>query len=519
MNKTLRFLIHIFIHFGIVQPLYGQQLQGRSFFSPRSQSTNIAREMSGWYPHIYQYGMDTNYSSIVLNPAYAHSVRPARLAEFLFGTDTLAISGSTIENRGPDDILADYFGLSPQFASVVTITPKIKNAMINFDGFWGLDKYCKGLYVRVHAPCVVTKWDLEMCEDVELSGENVPFPPLYMDEGAVQPASDTFLNVLNGTIRFGQMQEPLAYGKVHGAQTKTGVSDIQCTLGWNFILEERGHFGLSVRAAAPTGTKPKSHFLFEPIVGNAHHWELGMGLSALSLIWEKDGEQALSFCVELNMMYSFASKQKRSFDLLLNGFGSRYMLVKEFEGGSDYTGNLSPLINHSTLDCKVHVDLQCDILFMFDYTYNGLVFDIGYNGWIRSREKIALDGCIPSNTFALKGIQNVFLDTDQLSNLTQSTATLHGNNLSDQVVVADTTPIFISTDDLNIHSAGAWRMLTHKIFAYLGYSWFDNTLRYKPFIGIGGEIEFEGENERNSIQVDKPTMSQLGLWVKIGFDC
>jgi len=522
MNKTLLLFMHILIHVTMASSLCSQQLQGRSFFSPRSQSTNLAREMSGWYPHIYQYGMGTNYGSIVINPAYAHSVRPARIAEFLFGTDTLAISGSTIENRGPEDILADYFGLSPQFASVINITPKIKNLMVNLDGYWGLDKYCKGLYVRIHAPLVWTRWDVQMWEDIELTGQNIPFAPLYMDEDAVPAATNTFLDVLNGSIRFGQMQEALAYGKVNGAQTKTGISDVQCTLGWNFILEERGHFGLSLRAAVPTGTKPESRFLFEPLVGNGHHWELGVGLSALSLLWEKDGDQALSFCVELNMMYSFASKQKRSFDLLPNGFGSRYMLVKEFDENGNYTGKLSPLINHTTLDCKVHIDLQCDILFMFSYTYNGVVFDIGYNGWIRSREKIALDGCIPKNRFALKGIQNVFFNTGQLSDITQSTATLHGNNLSEsnQILVADAAPpVFINTEDLNLHSAGAWRMLTHKIFAYLGYSWFESTLRYKPFIGIGGEIEFEGENERNSVQVDKPTMSQLGLWLKVGFDC
>jgi len=520
MHKTLLFFIYILIPLSWIAPLCGQQLEGRSFFSPRSQSTNLAREMSGWYPHIYQYGMTTNYSSIAINPAYAHSVRPARIAECLFGTDTLAISGSTIENRGPQDLLADYFGLSPQFASVVKISPEIKNLMINIDGYWGFDKYCNGLYARVHVPLVWTRWRLDMCEEVELTGQTVPFPPLYMAQEAIPAPTDTFLDVLNGTIRFGQMQEPLAYGKVNGAQTTTGVSDIQFTLGWNFILEERGHLGLSLRAAAATGTKPKSRFLFEPLVGNGHHWECGIGLSALSLLWEKDGEQELSFCVELNMMYSCASKQKRSFDLSPNGLCSRYMLVKEFDENGNYTGHLSPLINHTTLDCKIHIDVQCDILFMFDYTYNGLVFDIVYNGWIRSREKIALDACFAKNRFALKGIQDVLFNTGELSNITQSSATIHGNNFSDQVIVADPIPpLFISGDDLNLLSATAWRMLTHKIFGYIGYSWFESTLRYKPFIGIGGEIEFEGENERNSVQVDKPTMSQLGLWFKVGFDC
>ncbi len=48
------------------------------------------------------------------------------------------------------------------------------------------------------------------------------------------------------------------------------------------------------------------------------------------------------------------------------------MLVKEFDEDGNYTGKLAPLINKTTLDCKVRINLQVEIVFMFDYTYCAL---------------------------------------------------------------------------------------------------------------------------------------------------
>jgi hypothetical protein len=528
-------------------------LQGHSFFYARSQSVNAAREIAGWLPHIHRSDMmDENYSSFVTTGAYNHSLHGNRIAEALFGTDELFISGSTTTNRGVNDILADYFGLSPDFESTVSVEPTIQSAILAFSAFFGLNKWCRGLYLQIHAPIAWTKWNLGLEETIFEGASNIPFPANYMDVNATPPGAQSFVQALQGCTTFGQMQEPLQFGKVCGSQVKKSVSDIQIALGWDFLLSEYGFAGFNIRCAAPAGNRSKSVFLLEPIVGNGHHWELGGGFAGRGLIWEKDGEQELSFFGTINMTHLFASKQRRSFDLgqdICQVFpdpqecpcdekqichvmprhdllGSRYMLVKEFDENGNYTGNLAPLINKTTLDCNVRINLQVDLVLMFDYTYCGFVFDVGYNGWIRSREIISLgDKCFPECTFAvdtlgLKGIQNVTFDSGVLSNATQSNATLFGNYLSDRVVVADPNPpVFIKPFDINIDSPASPLAITHKFFMYFG--WTDERDCWcviTPFFGFGGEVEFEGINTRNAVEPLKTTMSQWGVWAKFGFD-
>jgi len=507
-------------------------LQGKSFFNARSQSEDAARELTGWHPFIHRFGIDKNYACYAFNTGYARSIRANRIAQALFGTDQLVVSGSMVTNRGPNDILADYFGLSPAFLADVHLAPRIQNAFFDFQAFWGLDAWCKGLYVQLHAPAVWTEWDLNLTECATDNGSSTPFPALYMAEDSIAAPVHSFVEALKGNTTFGQMQDPLRFGKVDGAQSKGGLSDVQLALGYDFILRENGHAGFNLRCAIPTGSRPKGEYLFEPVVGNGKHWELGVGFSGDVLVWEKDGDQELHFFADINATHLFDARQKRSFDLGepcdcddMTNFGSRYILIKEFDADGNYDGKLAPLINKTTLPCKVNVSIEVDMVFMFGYTYRDFIFDIGYNGWIRAKERIELDNCdcrFPSNKYALKGIQDVALNGGIPSNSTQSTATLMGNNFADQNMVSDTNPpIFITEQDIDPDSAAVPRALTHKFFAYLGYAWQERAEQNKvvPFVGLGSDIEFEGINERDTEQPNKTTLSQWSFWIKFGISC
>ncbi len=498
----------------VTSQLHGVDLlRGISFFSQRSQSTNAAREIVGLHPFIYKYDATSNYVTIALTPVYNQSVRPRRIAQALFGTNILSISGSLVDGRGQDDMLADYFGLSQQFQSRVKLEPLIQNALIDFQLYIGLDSWVSGLFFYAHMPAGWTQWNLQIEEKIFNAGNNTPFPAGYMAPGETNAPFKSFKDAMKGETNFGSIQA-LKFGKIDGAQAKSGISDIQLTLGWNFILEENSHVGLSIRTAIPTGSRTNSEFLFEPILGNGKHWELGVGFTSHVVIWEKDAQQELALYADVNLMHLFKARQRRSFDLCENGFGSRYILTKIFDETGATTGTALPLINQTTLTCKVHTDIQTDIVLMFGYTYQDIVFDIGYNGWIRSKEKITLNQDIEKDRFGLKGIQNV------IDNFTQSTATLVGNNFADQSSVADTnSPKFVKNQDINVRSARSPLVLTHKLFTHIGYAWKNENEEHAiPFIGIGGEIEFEGINEHNTAEPpDNTTMSQWGIWLKGGF--
>ncbi len=256
------------------------------------------------------------------------------------------------------------------------------------------------------------------------------------------------------------------------------------------------------------------------MIGNGKHWEIGGGFAGRILVWEADGEQELSVFTEINFTHLCRARQCRSFDLCLcpDGFGSRFILLKQFDSSGNYTSTLLPTINVTTLSCDVRIDLQFEFLLMLGYTYNGFVADLGYNGWIRSKERISLCEGIPPRTYGLKGIQNVATIAGQPSLTTQSHATLHGNYFSDMALVADPdSPQFISTADINVDSAASPMVLTHKIFGHISYGWEEMHANWcMPFLGIGTSVEFEGINTADTKKPNRNTLSQWAIWAKGG---
>jgi len=499
----------------IAQSAHAQPLQGKSFFLPRSQGTNAALDISGVHPLLHRYNQKSCYGAFAVSPFVSKSVRANRIAEAFFGTDVLTISGSQVSNRGQEDFLADYFGLSPDFASTVFVNPTIASFQVAFNAYFHFDQWVRGLYSYMKLPVVYTTWNLRLSEEITDNGITVPYPPNYMAETAVFAPATSFIQALAGHQVFGELAEPLKFSRVCGAQNKTGCAEFQWLVGYDFILRENGHVGFNLRMAAPTGSRPGAEFMFEPVVGNGKHWQLGCGFDGHVLLWENNGDRELNLWASATLDHLFKSKQCRTFDLKCDRFGSRFILLKEFDADKNYTGRMFPGPNILTLQANVSISIEFEFLLMFAYTHNGTVVDIGYNGWVRGNERISLEKCLPSNTYALKGIQNVSVAPAILSNETQSNATLFGNPFAAQAIVADPNPpIFINSALIDISSAESPLAISHKIFTHIGHIW-DKKV-WKPFVGIGGQIEFEGINTRETRQPLKPNLSQWGIWLRGG---
>lgn len=497
---------------------FNQPLHGKTFLAPRSQSVNAARELTLWHRYINQYCKNF-YGAFSITPEYGHSFRPARLAEYFFADDELVITGSKVTNRdNTTQILADYFGLSPLFQSTVRMEPEIRTALIDFDLYLGYHDY----YFRMHIPFVWTKWIFELHETIspEVLPQS-PYPALYMAPAVVTPPASSFTQAIAGNLTWGDVTQPLQFGRIAGAQSEHGFAEAQVALGYNFINCEIGHAGLNIRGSIPAGTRSKAIYLFEPFIGNGHHAELGVGFTGHLMLWEKDGQQNVGIYTDANITHLFNSRQRRSFDLInpsdpenlnFQGFGTRYILAKEFDALGNYDGKILPTIDVTTLECDVSVAIQIDAVIMASYEYCGYTADLGYNVWFRSREMISNRDPIPHNKYALKGIQNA------VGNATQSTATIFGDSFSAQALVADPNPpVFFNDDQIYESSAEATRGFTHKVFGSFGYSWQECDYCVEPFIGIGGEVEFEGLNPRHEIKANKNSISQWGIWIKGGF--
>lgn len=500
-----------------------QPLHGKTFLAPRSDSVNAARELVLWHRYINQYCQDF-YGAFSVTPEYKHSFRPNRLAEYFWAVDSLVIAGSQVPNRTPrEDILGDYFGLSPSFESTVRMDPEIRTGLIDFDVYLGYQNF----YLRAHIPYVWTKWTYNLNEMETPGTPNTPYPAGYMAAGPVTPPATSFTQAINGGLSWGDVRA-LEFGRIDKPKGISGFAEAQIALGWNFINTPLGHAGLNIRGSIPAGTRSKAIYLFEPIIGNGHHAELGVGFTSHAMLWEKDGNQDISIFCDINLTHLFASRQRRSFDLInpadpenleYLGFATRYILAKQFIGGA-YTGVTLPVIDITTLECDVSMAIQMDAVIMASYECTGYTVDLGYNAWFRSREMISNREPIPNNMYALKGIQDVAGPGPLGSIATQSTATIFGNSFADQALVADPNPpVYFNDSMIDERSAQATRGFTHKFFGDFGYTWDDCTCMHwvSPFFGIGGEVEFEGLNPRHEIKANKNSISQWGVWLKGGF--
>ncbi len=577
------------------------------YFSIRSQATNIAREMVGWTNHVNLYDVGNLYGSGSFTLEYTRSTKSNRIAQCLFGSDLLGdrcdcaaitISGSAVSDRNvKKDWLADYFGLPTDFQSTLNFRPRIENVIADFNFFLGLDNWLSGLWFRLDIPLVYTKWDFNFRECISNAGtKNLPIG--YFSDivtlGTEQPASSNIYpnaygvaraSLLNSFEEFSGCKKvpnlgtnvtfkPLCFaqmGSICEPKTKTKIADLQFALGYNFWQNGKHHAGLGILGAAPTGNAPEGISVFEPIVGNGNHWEVGLFFTSHFTFWQTEDEfQHVGLYIDGTVSHLFKTKQKRTFDLK-NKPNSRYMLAEKLgtpvnslfafptetnlaipvAPSAQFKNELSTIANLTTLDVDVSVGVQADIAFMLAYRRGDLVWDVGYNLWVRNCEKIKLDCTCPTpfadKTWELKGDSYVygFDGADAPPNrraialsATQSKANIHqGTNAgstspistnpnvdnvqfaySKDVAINPATgdtyifnrpdastfdtanglaqhtktskdPLFLTDCDIDLDGART-KGLSHKLFTNISYTWSDMSGRWAPYLGVGAEGEF-----------------------------
>lgn len=577
MNRvqSRRVLVFSLLFTSVANSLGVANFNTRSFFSTRSQAVNAVRELVSWQEQIHKCEYEHLYTTFAATAEYGRSFNPKRIARFLFGCDTLTFSGSrVIHERKPDEILADYFGLPADFKSIITVSPRITNFIMDLDWYLGLDGCVPGLYVKLHLPIVHTKWDLNINECIVDAGMSfTSHPGGYMSAEPIERSelAPSVKEAFRGSTVFGDMREPLKFGKIFGRQRLIRVAELQAVLGYDFFCDTWYHFGLNVRVAAPTGNRSTAEFIFEPMVGNGHHWEFGGGLTSHVQLYQSENEKhRLALYLDANITHLFSAKQKRSFDFTKNGSLSRYILLEQIgapasglniannvAAPNQYQGRLLPAINETTLDAKISIPVQADVVLKFAYQRNGLEIDWGYNFWGRSKEKLRTRDCFPSNCFALKGDAQLYGfdqgdETPIALNATQSLAiinrgqgttnfvagaefqNLNANNPVEalnssnvalfQVTPADAAMLGINTlpvstsdpaillDDkaIDCDSALVPRAIAHKIFTHIGYVW-DRAPEVTPYLGFGADVEWACP-----CVCDNSAHSQWALWVKGG---
>lgn len=407
----------------------------------RSQGLNTPRHMVGMIQQLYMDPARNHlHGAVDATLFYTRSFDTDVLTECLFGIkecDSITISGSQVSDRAATDWLADYFYLPTDFKSSISFSPRIDNIGAEFSLYVGLDEWAPGLYFAVHAPLVHSRWDLNMCETIDMKGSNTHAPGYFTPDALSRnDMLANFTQYAEGCIAgpvtqaVGNAELTTTFQNLRNARmtvdalNQTRLADLRATVGYNFVRKERFRMGLQGLMAAPVGNRPEGEYLFDPVIGNGHHWELGVGLNLNGAAWRsQDQEKQIIFSLDAKATHLFASRQLRTFDLKGKPF-SRYMLVERM--GTSVTGNLKgggtaataqfkqeflPVANLTKLCVDVSNNAQAELTAMITLASDNFSWDIGYNFWARTCENFTLRGPNPfdnNSKWALKGDSHVY---------------------------------------------------------------------------------------------------------------
>ncbi len=513
---------------------------GCGSFLPRPQGRDTA---AFFFPYLYGADMGDQCFTGFVGFRYQQTFKGDRIAECLFGSDRLVFEGSEFPGRDENALAADDFGLGTRSKNIVRFDPRIRNYNVDFAGRVELGPWMEcleGAYFQVNATATHSKWDLRPCETQETPSGDGKFPACYMSENSASTVSSV-LTALSGDVTFGDLNDRRRFANIRHAKSKTALANIDLILGYDFLLCDSYHLGLFLLGSAPTGNKPNPDYVFSPVIGNGHHWELGGGLSAHYELWNCD-DQSIGAYLDGHVEHLFKDTQRRTFDFVNSTLGgidgrgclSRYLLLKEFDANLNYGGHLVPAANVTTKRVESSFKVQGDASLRLLYRACGWAAALGYNVYGRTREKLRFArGCcdIDGRNFGIKGTTGVCATvngspetltstqsearirtvTDDVDNQAEVTGGLAWNGVQafDSEANGEPDPVLITPKDLDIERARVASYITHKVFAHVDYQWED--CECKPYLGVGGGVEFAQGGRRHPC-----TANQWEVWVRTG---
>jgi hypothetical protein len=346
------------------------------------------------------------------------------------------------------------------YSSTLSFHPKRQTygALLYFSA-----QFCHGFSFNINTAVVHARNNMHICES------NITNPGILPGNPTV---TTSFANANRN------------YGRICGSHSKTGLDDVQVKLVYNPYQSENCYWDFYVLGGIPTGKGSKAVNLFEPLVGSKHA-QVGVGTD---LQWNiRTGDEcAWSVQAEAKYRYGFKAHERRSFDLTANGQWSRYML---FVNQTDLFTTF-PAINNLTLKAEVKPGSSFDFYLATHVEYDRWNFELGYDFWYRSAEKVSLDcsttltQCATSPAIGiadLLGIAMLNPHTASTANISQSVQP--GPNQ----MVSDATFVPVTVANLNLCSGAAPRSMSNSFYGSIGYKVESECLTFQ--IGLNGAYE------------------------------
>lgn len=469
---------------------------------------------------------------------------------FWSGTNTMIVGN----NDGTAHVDAYQFGLG-DLLEPGSITLNVNMMHVAGDLLFHMthDKYSPGFYFTIRAPigamAINTSFKEKIAphdevKDAETNQIWLSYPSRgnryqSMTEAFQAGTIDTSDGVVVGTT----LHKPFALdkGRISSCRlVEIRIADLSVSLGYQFIANHKGLLYAGAKFTCPTGNVPTGRHILEPIFGRSGYWGIGMEMFSHYRLWEHaKQDRGLDFWLKSELLHLCSGRKPnmRTFDLTLNGPGSKYLLLqKYFQGPSasdNPTGFVSSYItqaaNLTTLPVLSMFNLEGSISTFFDFHERNWNLGVGAEFWGRSKESLKLDVChlihvdaANTNEFAVLGRQVsedarsflqdptkpiLILDLcEPLAKINKSLPRVIGVGTPPAVLTYPPLPDGVKdarlsvnripndlNKALNINGAQAAQAMTGKIFSQLGYTW--QEYKHTPNLSFIGGIEIAfGEN-------------------------
>ncbi len=276
------------------------------------------------------------------------------------------------------------------------------------------------------------------------------------------------------------LQAILKYAKIKNKQKNSGLADIQATLGLNIINEPTKHFSIATYLSIPTGKKPNSEYLFEPIYGNNHHLGLGLNISGNNVIWDTYQNQ-IFLHASLDYQYLFSNNQMRTLGIKGQPYGHYYLLAEK----NQVNQPLKPAANILSQKVEVFPGSQLTLNTAFSWHHKSLSFKWGYQFFTKEEETIKHANFIANNTYAIASPQNYETNANfGKNNPDPADFAIFNESLANK---------YLKNEDLDISTAQSPSSISHKFFIEASKS-LNTSEKFSYCIALGTSYSFISQN-------------------------
>ena len=458
-----------------------------SFFMPRSITNDPTFAFANNYHYLHhriRSDDQCSWLSIIASPFYQKSRRGCDLAQYFFPRCQNSIKIAEDGSGDVNSLQVELVAPAPAtnfFSSTLTMSPVRTTYGAYFTAQLDLSNYVDHVWANISFAAVHAKHDLHLSE-----------------LNIVNPATGV-AGISNAIQAFNNPR--WCAGKLSPcALHRSGVDDIAIKVGydWYWCAERDDLLSLYLIGTIPTGNRPKSVHVFEPIVGTKHG-SVGFGVTGDVQLWQCE-DQELRFMANFDYRYAFRATERRSFDLCANGEWSRYLQVayRQFPSLS------LPGINFFTQFVDVRPRSTIDLWAALHYSYCDLNFEAGYVFWWRQKESICLKCTDFSNDLAIYDMPG---ECPNRAPVSASTANISQSIVGTNRIVSDASFISLNNAALNLDSGAHPRAISHKVYGAVSYT--PHICNSLPLIiGLGGSYEF-ARPRRNAL-------TQWAFWGNLG---